>query len=353
MSTEKMRTFIIRFVFYCIILALIFIVLKYVVPILLPFMVGFLIAFFLKPLINKISEKTHKKRRLVAILTLIVFYILLTTLLIVLGSRAVIFLRDAFKMLPNLYSNAIDPALTSIQNMLLDFLEGFDESTRDVIASIGESMNDGLGNLIAAISSAALTIATNAASSLPAFLVSFLITIISSFFCVVDYYKITAFIVRLIPPRGKEVLFKIKEHGIDVLLKFAKAYAILMFLTFVEVSIGLSLLGIDYAILIAAGTAIVDILPVLGTGTILIPWGVVNLLLGNFPLGIGLLVLYAIITIVRQTLEPRVVGNQIGLYPLVTLMCMFVGSYLFGIVGLFGVPIAVTIMVQLHRSGDL
>ena len=61
----------------------------------------------------------------------------------------------------------------------------------------------------------------------------------------------------------------------------------------------------------------------LGTGTILIPWGVVNLLLGNFPLGIGLLVLYAIITIVRQTLEPRVVGNQIGLYPLVTLMCMF------------------------------
>ena len=94
-------------------------------------------------------------------------------------------------------------------------------------------------------------------------------------------------------------------------------------------------------------------MPVLGTGTILIPWGVVNLLLGNFPLGIGLLVLYAIITIVRQTLEPRVVGNQIGLYPLVTLMCMFVGSYLFGIVGLFGVPIAVTIMVQLHRSGDL
>ena len=169
----------------------------------------------------------------------------------------------------------------------------------------------------------------------------------------VDYYKITSFIVGLIPQRGKDMLFKVKEHGIDVLLKFGKAYAILLFITFVELSIGLSLLQIEYSVLIAAGTALVDILPVLGTGTILIPWGVVNLLLGNFPLGIGLLVLYAIITVVRQTLEPRVVGKQIGLYPLVTLMCMFVGSYLFGIVGLFGLPIAVTIVVQLHRSGDI
>ncbi len=353
MSTEKMRTFIIRFIFYCIIIGLVFIALKYVVPILLPFTVGFLIAFFLKPLINKLTERTHKSRRVIAILTLIIFYLLLTTLLIVLGSKVVVFLSDAFKMLPSLYANAIDPALTAVQDMLLQFFQGFDESTRDLIAAIGESMNEGLGKLIAAISSAALTVATNAASSLPAFLVNFLITIIASFFCVVDYYKITSFIVGLIPQRGKDMLFKVKEHGIDVLLKFGKAYAILLFITFVELSIGLSLLQIEYSVLIAAGTALVDILPVLGTGTILIPWGVVNLLLGNFPLGIGLLVLYAIITVVRQTLEPRVVGKQIGLYPLVTLMCMFVGSYLFGIVGLFGLPIAVTIVVQLHRSGDI
>ena len=148
MSTEKMRNFIIRFVFYCIIIGLIFIVLKYVVPILLPFMVGFLIAFFLKPVINKISDKTQKSRRVVAILTLIVFYILLSTLLIVLGSKAVIFLSDTFKMLPTVYANVIDPALTSVQDILLQFMQGFDESTRDVIASIGESMNDGLGDLL-------------------------------------------------------------------------------------------------------------------------------------------------------------------------------------------------------------
>jgi sporulation integral membrane protein YtvI len=146
------------------------------------------------------------------------------------------------------------------------------------------------------------------------------------------------------------MLFKIKDNGIDVLFKFAKAYALLLGLTFVELSIGLALLRVHYAILWAALIALVDILPVLGTGTVLIPWAVVNLILGNYPLGVGLLVLYGIITVVRQSLEPRVVGKQIGLYPLVTLVCMFLGSYLFGFVGLFALPIAVTVLVQLSRT---
>ena len=77
------------------------------------------------------------------------------------------------------------------------------------------------------------------------------------------------------------------------------------------------------------------------------------LILGNFPLGIGLLILYAIITVVRQMLEQRGVGKQIGLYPLVTLVCMFVGTHLFGFIGLFGLPIIATVLVQLNQSGDI
>ena len=124
-------------------------------------------------------------------------------------------------------------------------------------------------------------------------------------------------------------------------------------LTFLEVFLGLTLLRVDYALLIALVTAVVDILPVLGTGTVMIPWGIAMLVTGNYPLGVGLLILYAVITVVRQMLEPRVVGHQIGLYPLVTLMCMFIGTYLFGAVGLFGVPILVTLLVHLNASGDI
>ena len=117
-----------------------------------------------------------------------------------------------------------------------------------------------------------------------------------------------------------------------------------------ELFVGLLLLRVPYAFLLALLIAVVDILPVLGTGTIVIPWGIITLILGNFPLGIGLLILYAIITVVRQSLEPRVVGHQIGLHPLITLISMFVGVSLFGFLGLFGLPIAVTVFVQIKRA---
>jgi len=191
------------------------------------------------------------------------------------------------------------------------------------------------------------------AGSVPSFLVKFIITIVASFFFVSDYYAITSFLARQLPQKARDMLFKVKEKGVDVIFKFGRAYAILLSITFVELLIGFSLLRVDYALLIALLTAIVDILPVLGTGTVLIPWAAAMLILGNFPLGIGLLILYAIITVVRQMLEPRVVGKQIGLYPLVTLVCMFVGTYLFGFVGLFGLPIIATVLVQLNQSGDI
>lgn len=194
--------------------------------------------------------------------------------------------------------------------------------------------------------------ATGVASSLPTMFVNIIITIVVSFFCVVDYYKITAFLMRQLPKAAADMVFKVKNKGVDVIFKFGKAYAILMSLTFVELWLGLSLLRIENAFLIALVTCVVDILPILGTGTVLIPWGVANLILGHYPLGAGLLILYLIITVIRQSLEPRIVGKQIGLYPLIALICMFVGGALFGFLGLFGLPIMATILVQLNETED-
>ena len=201
------------------------------------------------------------------------------------------------------------------------------------------------------LSKGALSIITGLAGSLPAFVMNFLLTVISSFFCTMDYYTITSFFARLLPQKARSTLFAVKRSGVDILLKFGKAYALLLMLTFAELLIGLTLLKVQYAFLLSAVIALVDILPVLGTGTVLVPWALGALITGNGPLGAGLLILYAIIGVVRQTLEPRVVGQQIGLYPLVTLISMFLGAKLFGFAGLFGLPVAVTIFVQLQRTG--
>ena len=333
---ERMRAFIIQCVFYSILLVLIFAVFKFLFPLLSPFVTAFIIAFLLKPVIHYISEHTSMKRRTAAILSLCAFYILFITLIIVVGTRIILLLREAFYALPQTYSTLIEPALNKVQFMIVDIVENLNPDALSIVNEISMHLNTALSGLVSTLSSEVVGGLGSLAAGIPTSLV--------------DYYKVTSFIAKCLPPRGKELLFEVKNSVVTVLFQFGRAYALLMLLTFVELFIGLLLLRVPYAFLLALLIAVVDILPVLGTGTIVIPWGCICLIMGDFPLGIGLLILYAIITVVRQSLEPRIVGHQIGLHPLVTLISMFVGVSLFGFLGLFGLPIAVTVFVQLRRA---
>ncbi len=353
MTIEKMKNFLIRFLFYGVILLLTYAVLKYALPFLTPFFVAFCIALLLKPAINWVVQKTKLGRKPVAILLLATFYILVGLLLAVAGTRIALFFRDVFHMLPRLYDTVLLPALEQVQAIVESWVNTLDPALTEGFARVGESISASLSAIASSLSGWALGLVTGAAGSVPEMLVKFFITIIASFFFVSDYYTITSFLTRQFSQKTRDLIFKIERKCFGVLRSFARAYGILLSLTFLEMFIGLSLLRVDYALLIALVTALVDILPVLGTGTVLIPWAIGSLILGNFPLGIGLLVLYGIITVVRQMLEPHVVGKQIGLYPLVTLLCMFVGTYLFGFWGLFGMPILVTLLVQLNADGDI
>ncbi|MDR3645587.1 MAG: AI-2E family transporter, partial [Clostridia bacterium] len=127
----------------------------------------------------------------------------------------------------------------------------------------------------------------------------------------------------------------------------------LMAITFTELCIGLGLMRVSHVVMIAALIAIVDILPILGTGTVLVPWAIIELVVGRQIFGLMLLLLYAIILVVRNILEPKIVGYHIGLYPLVTLIAMYVGLQAFGAVGLFTFPITVIVIKHMHDTGRL
>ncbi|MBR6609197.1 MAG: AI-2E family transporter, partial [Oscillospiraceae bacterium] len=137
------------------------------------------------------------------------------------------------------------------------------------------------------------------------------------------------------------------------LVQYIKSYSLILFITFAEIAAGLWLLGVKRAVLIAMLIAVFDILPAVGTGGIIIPWGIISIALGDVFMGIGLLALYLIVTVVRNTLEPKIVGEQVGLHPVATLMAMFLGSKIMGIIGLFGFPIALVILTKLNDSGKI
>lgn len=144
LQIEKMRAFIIRVLFYCIILGLAYAVLKYALPFLMPFLVAFLIAFILKPVINWVTQKTKLGRKPVSVLLLIAFYVLAAALITVLGTRLVIFCRDIFYALPQVYDTVVAPALNSLQDTLENWVMALNPTLTDFVESAGNSLSSSL-----------------------------------------------------------------------------------------------------------------------------------------------------------------------------------------------------------------
>ena len=176
-------------------------------------------------------------------------------------------------------------------------------------------------------------------SALPAALFFLIVSVVACFYFCTDGVSITRSLGSFLPREWQFKMPRIKEDLRDVLRKYVKAYGILLLLTFALLLVGFLVLGVEYAFLLAFLIALADFLPVIGVGTILIPWGIVMLLQKRFYVGFGLLILYLVISLIRQIVEPKVLGKSLGLHPLLTLFATYVGFSLFGIVGMILAPI--------------
>ena len=350
---EKKKNFVISFLYYLFVGVILFVIFKYGIFWFMPFLFGFGIAFLLKSPINWIANKTRIKRRPVAAIVTLLFYGTVGVLITLLGIKLFAAIKDLFYQLPYIYNSSIEPAIVEMFTSIEEFFAKLDPNMVQELQDLAKNFTQSIDSLISNLSSGAISMISGLASSIPAFLLSVIFAIIATFFIAMDYYQITNFITRQFPDKVQEILFDVKDYVVGTIFKFIKAYGILMLITFLELSIGLSILRIENSVAIAAIIAVVDILPVLGTGGVVIPWVIIEFIKGNFPLAIGLAVVYVIITIVRNILEPKVVGEQVGLHPLVMLMCMFIGVKLFGFLGLFLLPLLVIILKNLNENGKI
>lgn len=349
MNLEKQKAFIIRVAYFTLILSLVYVGIKYLLPLLMPFVIGMIIAVLFRRLIDLIEAKTHIKRAFVSIFILLVFYGILGYLIFLIGFKIVNFVGDLVTGLPSLYRNTIVPALQSIANDIIHHFPGAKAYLDDFMNNLDTSIFNYLSN-------ASSTIApkiTGLAGMVPSMLIKLIFTIVSSFFFTIDYYKVSTFIIVQFKGARREMLLKIKHNGIGTLGKFIRAYAAIISITFTELSIGFWIIGITNPLLLALLVAIVDILPILGTGAVILPWSIISFATGDMRTGIGMLILYIVITAVRQTIEPRIVGQQIGLHPIITLILMFVGAQLMGVLGLLLLPIMATLIKKLNDEGTI
>lgn len=186
----------------------------------------------------------------------------------------------------------------------------------------------------------------------PQFLLSCVVAAASSCYIAADYRKLIKFVRGLCGDKIYRNALKIKNILVNSVFKFAKGYLIILGITFAELFLGFTVFKIRYALTLAAIISVIDILPVLGTGTVLIPWAAAEFILGNTAKGAGLAVLYLIITAVRNFAEPKIIGKQMGIKPLFTLLAMFVGIKLFGIAGIFILPITLIVVIEYYREEE-
>lgn len=325
--------------------------LKYALDIFLPFIIAFLIVAMARPIINKIANHTKISKPIVSIFVL---SMLLVFSALVLG----VILTITIEQVGNIAEGIIE-GLSREENFVLVIFNSIDKLTErlpflnnllgseeSVYNLVIEMMLDGAKSLSARLTNYLAKMIT----ALPSIVVTLIVLALALFYFAKDYDKIGNRIIKLLPKRAGNIALIFKNDVLLVVSKYLKSYLILLLITFAELISGFLILGIDNSFVLALIIAIVDMLPILGAGTVLVPWSAIMLILGNYKLAIGLFVLAGITYFSRQFLEPKILSDQMNVHPLITLLFMYAGLKIAGFIGLIVAPVvAFIIKITLSR----
>ena len=355
MKPENQKIFLIRFCYLAVILLLVVLGAKVLFVWMFPFAAGLAVAVLLRPAIRKLSDISPLPRKYAAVIVTTLLYLAILGALWFLAVRttnlAAGILSSAASALPDFLENTLVPMLAKMQKHTFKTLSRLSPnfSNLSVSDTLSETLQEQLGNL----SAAAMAWAGRLVKNIPSVLFTLTLSVLSSFFIAMDYPRVTAFILAQIPANVLPAIFACRKFICGQLWKILKGYAIIMAITFLELAMGLYLLRVPNFFAVSALIALLDILPLIGTGGILIPWSVICFVQGERFLAVGLAVLYAIIWIVRTLCEPKIIGDQTGLPPLVTLTAMFVGWKLAGFAGILIAPLIVMLLCWLNHTGTI
>ena len=336
-SYQNKQRFLINFCYLVVILGLLMLLGKYAFSVLLPFVFAFLIASLLNKPVLYISEKLLIKRGIVATISVFLFFLIAGIIVSVIGTYLIYGIKEIFHFLPTMFEELVIPLTETVIKEVELFSGSFNFSFIELIeANMPVLMNE-MSVFIVSLSNNIVSGITDIVSSVPLLFMKTIITIVASIFIAIDYPTIKRFIVLQIPKNKSYLLAEAKAFTIDTIIKCGFSYLLIFAITFSELYVG-------FAIFIA----LLDILPVLGTGSILIPWGIISLFLGDYSMALGIALLYIVITIIRNIIEPKLVGKHMELHPVLALASMLTGLHFFGFIGLFGILLLIAFLKKLN-----
>lgn len=379
-GTERKKNTIINILYYAILLALFYGFMKYAFGLFFPFILAFIVAMAMQRPINFISQKTKIKKGIVSGVMILLLVAVVGFLISLLGVKLwdgiqgfVDFLITKFGSLPEFLDKAeiwIADRIAFLPDSVEEMANSKAEELIETVKSLVNSQSDeiaekltklpNISSMLGKVDFSAISDLTSGvidtAKQIPTVFLATIVSIFACCFMASDYDSLSGFVKRQFA--GKSDNFSKAKKIITTSFKnLIKAYILIILVTFTEMFLGLSVLKLfgiykgSWVFFIAIITAIVDIFPVLGTGTILLPWSLYSFISGDIPMGIGILALYIFITVMRQFIEPKLVAGQLGLPPFVTIIGMYIGLKVFGIIGMFMVPLTIILIKLLNDEG--
>ena len=340
MNIQQKRDFLTTCAYWAVIIAGAYLAFEYLLPFSVPVILGVLIAY----LVVWSSRKVHCTHKVFRLLLAVLIYGVIGLLIGLLAVEGVSAVSAAVKWLPQMLERKVVPFAMVCYEWCMETVRLLDPALISALEMLMESLLSGLKNLISYLSGYAVDLVSSVATGVPTLILSLLAMIFTTFFTVADYERIRDFAAENMPEGMKRVLKNVRLYLTETLFVVIRSYLLIMALTFTELSILFAVCGIDGAVWKAGFIAIFDLLPILGTGGVMIPWAVISLVLGYTSLGIRLFIIYGIVTVVRNYVEPRIVGAQLGLHPIISLVAMFIGMRLSGVLGLFGLPVGISFL---------
>ena len=350
---ERKRRFLTNAAYIVVVGVIYYVLVRYALYALMPFTIALLVTFMLKRPVDYAAKLLHVPRKGMAMVIVVVFYGLIAALATYGVIQLVIAVLDWFGSLSATYATHIEPAIQRVLQWYEDMVANIDPAHASQADSIANSILGSLASGVANLSRMVVGYAQRLALKTPKFFISLIFCIIATVFMEMDYSKITYFFLAQFPEKSQKTIMEAKNYLLATLGGMLRSYGTIMLITMCELMIGLKIIGVADAIPLAVIIAIFDILPALGTGGVMIPWVVIELLQGKYVLGLKLLLLYAVITVVRNIIEPKIVGESIGLHPVLLLISIYVGGTLLGPAGIVIMPFTLIVIKKLNDAGHI
>ena len=327
----------------------VFVFMKYLFVPLLPFVIAWGSAFVIRPAAVFVSRRLRIPRKAVSVA------------LAVIGVSAVLVaavgiiwygLSEVFQFFSRLAEEEKLFEILSVLANPIGAVIGNGEGAEELEKYLGDTVNSAITQVMNWL----VGILTGIVKSIPSVAFFILITVIASVYFALDIDRINQAVRSLLPPRVANFLIGMKNSFFSVGIRCIRSYLLLMVITFAIIFTGFLILRIENALLIALLVSVLDLLPLIGIGVILIPWGIFQILFGSVGTGIGLLVLLGVSAVIRQFAEPKILGKNLGMHPIISLLLLYLGYSVFGIGGLLLVPFAsiiINILIKKNNSSEI